>query len=109
VSCQREKHWLLFTSVAGPLPIEERTQAEPQLRREVVFLNGVEERHGGLIRAELSQADITAGEVMLEVVLDVGRETMLQIIHEERDDFRAAMHAVAKWLVASGQVGGSVG
>jgi hypothetical protein len=78
--------WKLVLAVA----IEERLEGTAQLRREIVFVDRVEQRHGGLIGLELCDAPGARSQVPLQFRVYRRRQMMLHEVRQEAHEIGAA-------------------
>lgn len=69
--------------------MQKRPQRAAQLRRQVVFTNGLQQRERGLVGLELRDASGTLGEVAFKIGVHVGRQLMFEIVREQPDDVGA--------------------
>jgi hypothetical protein len=72
------------------VPVDERLQCAAEFRREIVFVDGMQERDGGLIGLQLRDTAGAGGQMTLELGVDAGGKMMLDEISEEPDDIVAA-------------------
>jgi hypothetical protein len=69
--------------------MQKRSQRAPQLRRQIFFTNGFQERERALVGLELCHAAGACGEVAFQFSVYVGSEVMFEIVREEPDDVGA--------------------
>jgi hypothetical protein len=79
-------NWQLILAVA----IEERLEGTAQLRREVGFVDRVEQRHGGLIGLELCDAAGARSQVPLQCRVYRRRQMMFHEVRQEAHEIGAA-------------------
>ena len=74
------------------IPIEEGFQRAAELGGQVLVPDGAEERDRRCVSFQLRDATRTAGEVPLEIGVDLRRELMLDEIRQEAHEIIATFH-----------------
>ena len=72
------------------ISIDERLQRAAEFRRQIVFLDRVEQRDGRLVGFQLRDAARACGQVTFESRVHLGRKVMLDEIREKPDEIVAA-------------------
>ena len=87
-----------FASDAGiepsvpAVPIQEGLQRAAQLRRQVVILDGAQQRDRGFVGFELRHAARATREVLFESDVDLWRELVLHVIRQQAHEIIALLH-----------------
>src|SRR5207253_8299143 len=72
--------------LAAAVIVEERAEAQPQLFRQILFLQRLKEGHRRAEGAHERGAFRTAGEMLLQLGADVGRQAAVEVVGEQGDD-----------------------
>jgi hypothetical protein len=72
--------------------VDERLELAAELFGQVFVANGVEERQRRLVRLELGHTPRALGEVVFQILMDLGRQLMLDVVSQEAHEVLALTH-----------------